>query len=181
MASLGAWPQSAHLLPFSGSPTVTIPVEPAACEALADDARRLIAAFNAAVPGTQPATPSLQGCGYCPFPPQCDPFWAACGADWQPNLLAVAGTVLDTFTTTGGDITLKLSSEAGNAGTEEVVIWNVSPHDHPGVTPARRGSRAAAVSLVADVDRGVFKVPPWGLLCVAEHALQEIAPDTSTA
>ena len=32
-------------------------------------------AYNARVPGSQPATPTAESCGWCPFVGRCDPAW----------------------------------------------------------------------------------------------------------
>ncbi len=97
----GSWPTSAHLLPFSGQP-VEVDVAPEQCEAVAEEAVELLDAFNATVPGHQPANASPGTCGFCPFSARCPALWASCGSSWAPDLVATAGTAHDVFTTVGG-------------------------------------------------------------------------------
>ncbi len=162
----GDWPESAHLLPFSGAP-VDVDVDASACERLAAEAVELLQDFNDAVPGDQPAAPSAQACGYCPFPPNCRAFWSECGASWQQDILAVAGTVTSVFVTASGDVTLRIRAEAGNCAEPEALLWNISVGDHPAIASATEGSFVAAVNLRTDPDRSVFTLPEWGRLALS--------------
>jgi RecB family exonuclease len=161
----GSWPDSAHLLPLTGQ-AVEVNVTADQCESTAREALDLLAKFNAAVPGPQPASPSPGACGYCPYAPRCPEFWSACDPTWSPGLNAVAGVVTKVFRTDNGLVTLTVRPSAGTIDSDEVVLWNIAPHDHSDASLAAPGKRVGAVSLRLDESRGVFVVPPWGSLRV---------------
>jgi RecB family exonuclease len=159
----GSWPATAHLLPFSG-PAVEVQVSAQECTAVADEALTLLDAYNSAAPGAQPPAPAAEACGYCPYAARCTAFWAACDATWRDHLVAAAGTVQSVFQAASGHTTLRLSADGGNAGTDEVVLWNISADEHPQVSEADPGSWAGAVGMHEDTGRGVFTLPPWANL-----------------
>ena len=56
---------------------VTVDVSEPRRRAVIQDALEEMRAFNARVPGAQPARPTPDGCGWCPFVCSCDPAWEA--------------------------------------------------------------------------------------------------------
>jgi hypothetical protein len=72
--ALGRWPNKAMLVSLRQG-VVDVAVEPDACDELAQEAVRLLTAYNALAPGPQPAKPSTEVCLACPVSEHCNAFW----------------------------------------------------------------------------------------------------------
>jgi RecB family exonuclease len=74
----GVWPVRGHLVPLTGEP-VTIDIDPAVAEKLAQSALQQMAEFNECVSKAtrraELATPSISACHYCSYKAHCSAFW----------------------------------------------------------------------------------------------------------
>lgn len=167
--STGQWPETLHLLPLRGAP-VEVDVDPGACKALATEALELLSTFNAACPGPQPASPSLEGCSECPFSARCPDFWGACES-WPEGLLAVRGRAIRILNSELNGVSVELVRESGTVISERVLLRNIDPETHPEVRDTVVGARVAATGLREEKLRGTYRVPPWGHLECQDDAL----------
>jgi hypothetical protein len=162
----GGWPMSAHLFPLQGAP-VEIEVEPPICLAVAAAAREALGAYNATVPGVQPAQPTPEHCRWCPASTICPAFWTACDESWAPAVSAVAGTVTRVFETKLGGLTIYVEPEAGSLGRDTVAIKNISVDVSDSGVEIAVGERVALSGLVPDEKGSGFWVKSGGALTVA--------------
>lgn len=129
-----AWPTRGILIPFEGEP-VDVAIDPGQCEALADDARAALAAYNAAVPGAPPARPAPAACAWCDAAAVCPAFWEACDPDWvAEGVNAGRGPIEFASVTPMGGLTLRFESRQGSLrGVTSVRAIDV--REQPEATP----------------------------------------------
>ncbi len=91
----GQWPVEGRVVAASGQ-TMSVPLEPTACETEADAALAALDDFNSYLASCRPpevlAQPGEEACGDCPFQALCPAFWpwlAAAGSDSLPETAAV--------------------------------------------------------------------------------------------
>lgn len=81
----GVWPTLATIQRLDGS-RLTIDIDPAEAQAIANDLNLAVDAFNAAVaeaPSAEAiASPSAEACEFCEFRAACHPFFASLREDW---------------------------------------------------------------------------------------------------
>jgi CRISPR/Cas system-associated exonuclease Cas4 (RecB family) len=118
----GRWPERAILLRFGGPP-LSIDVDPADCEIVADRAVDALAAYNALIGTVPPASASEATCRYCSYAPRCPAFWDAISPSWVRG--AVRGRVAWAERSAAGGLTVALTDSTGSyEGT--VVIRRLS-------------------------------------------------------
>lgn len=156
----GEWPQKAVLMPLNGPP-IELVINPIQCDALADEAVARLDAYNLAVPGPQPATPSPDACRRCAASCHCPEFWTAYGPAWTTDLIALRGEVADVSLTSLGGITIRVQVEVG-AGGPVAEVHRLREADHPGVSALRIGDTFSAVGLHDGVDGSALYLPSTG-------------------
>ena len=164
-AVTGRWPSQAFLVPLNG-PVVEVLIDQVEATELGDQARQAIAAFNSAAPGHQPAAPSPEACGYCPWTTSCPAFWQACDATWEGTMAAVAGVVRRAAQAEIGGVSLTLEVEVGSVGEQVIAVRNVSPTEHPVAVQITAGDEIALVGLRKLHHSDEFALPAWGRLAV---------------
>jgi hypothetical protein len=164
-AASGSWPTSAHLFPLHGAP-VEIDVDPRLCSELAAQAFDAANVYNAAVPDTPRATPTLEHCRWCPHATVCASFWEACDESWAPWVVAAVGVVTQVFATPLGGITLTLNVEAGSVNEQKIVIKNIDPAVFEDARELNAGDEVAAAGLVADERGSGYWLAAAGLYAV---------------
>lgn len=157
----GEWPDAAELLPLEG-PSVSVSVNPSDCEAVADEAVELLAAYNALVPGEQPATVSSETCPVCPFITRCPAFWGQVSPAWESQVLAVRGTVLAVQTTPLGGVSLAVQIAAGSISKDVINVRNIKPRHHPSAEAVRVGDLVSISGLRLESTRGTFSLSDFG-------------------
>jgi hypothetical protein len=156
----GEWPEKAVLMPLNGPP-IDVAINPIQCDAVADEAVALLHAYNAAVPGPQPATPAPDSCRRCTASCYCPEFWAAYGPNWATDLIALRGTILGLSVTPLGGTTVRVHVEAGARGPV-AEVRRLREADHPGVTALGVGDAFCAVGLQDSVDESTLYLPANG-------------------
>lgn len=153
----GEWPDRAVLMPLNG-PAIDVAVNPIQCDAVADEAVALLHAYNAAVPGPQPATPSPDSCRRCSASCQCPEFWAAYGPNWAAELIALRGKILEVLVTPLGGTTVRVQVGAGARGPV-AEVRRLREADQPGVSALGIGDAFCAVGLQASADESTLYLP----------------------
>lgn len=157
--TLGRWPQRGVLLPVAGA-GIEIPLEPSECEREAADAVALLDTYNGKVQtGVGPeelASPSPQGCRWCPYKVLCQPFWQAVSPEWSGRLdgAAVDGVLAATPTEIHAGVARALSIDVkgGSEPPQRAQIAPLNPDVHPTVTTLVAGDRVRIVGLRARPD-----------------------------
>jgi CRISPR/Cas system-associated exonuclease Cas4 (RecB family) len=161
----GVWPRRGLVMSLVDGIT-EVDVSPRACQEVAANALALLDAYNAVVPGPQPASPSAATCGSCPYATKCGDFWTACGPDWASQMLALQGRVIRHAG--DGPISVWVRPTAGSVSdSREIAIRAIDTLAHPGATALSVGSEVWAVGLLPTADEAVYRLPAYGLLRVA--------------
>lgn len=138
----GSLPDHAWLVPLKG-PLLEVAVAEPESRLVADELLDQLEAYNELAPGPQPASPSVEACGWCPHAGTCPDFWLACRADWAPRMLAVRGVVTQAQHTLIGGVTLFLDVRGGSVEHDRVSIRGISPSEHPGAGVLEPGRQVA--------------------------------------
>ena len=162
-AASGRWPSRAFLVPLNG-PLVEVPIARPQAIALGEEADEALDRFNSVAPGTQPAHPSPETCGYCPWTTRCPTFWESAGAWEVDSLAAAAGVVTSAVHAKFGGVTVGLDVETGSVPAGPIAVLNVSPKEHPAAAEMRPGDEMAAVGLRRLRQDDEFALPAWGQL-----------------
>jgi hypothetical protein len=105
------------------------------------------AAFNARVPGAQPATPSVESCGWCPFVGRCGAAWEALGSGAMERIGwgdAIRGTVAGpVMSSASGHAAIPVDAQSGTI-CGPITIIDVPASAVVGLTV---GARVSAWSL----------------------------------
>lgn len=156
---LGWWPLRGILLPLAGA-GVEVALEPSECEREATEAVALLDAYNGKVRiGAAPgefASPSPQGCRWCPYKLLCPAFWQAASPDWSGQLdgAAVEGVLAEAPSVihAGAARAVALDIQAGSELRRRARIAPLNPAAHPAVTTLVAGERVRLVGLRARAD-----------------------------
>ncbi len=156
---LGWWPMRGVVLPLAGA-GVEIVLDPSECAREATEAVALLDTYNAKVrPGAAPeelASPSPQGCRWCPYKLLCPAFWPAASPEWSGLLdgAAVEGVLVDAPSVihVGAARAIALSIGAGSEAGRRAEIAPLNPVAHPVVTTLTAGERVRLVGLRARSD-----------------------------
>lgn len=141
----GDWPDRLVLATFTG-PFVEVEMDAEAAMSAGADALRRLDEYESRVPGQQPARPSPDACGWCPFAAECDAFWGAYADDWRPRLVAVRGEVA-WVQRDESRLTFAIGSASEGA---EIVVRGVGLDEHPGLTDVAVGEGIRVVGLRPD-------------------------------
>jgi hypothetical protein len=155
----GLWPSNVYLIPLEGS-EAELSVDPQQSEQVALEARDALAAYNAAVPGAQPANPSEIECRYCPYATRCEAFWAR-SATWT-DLTSVRGRIIRVARGQVPAVTIEVEVPNDAPPGESVIIRSIGIYEHPAVDQAAVGLSASAVGLIEEANRGTFRIAAWG-------------------
>ncbi len=156
---LGWWPTRGVILPLAGA-GVEILLDPSECAREATDAVALLDTYNSKVrAGAAPdelASPSPQGCRWCPYKLLCPAFWAAVSPEWSGLLdgAAVEGVLAEAPAVihAGAARAVALSVRAGSEARPQAEIAPLNPAAHPVVTTLAAGERVRLVGLRARPD-----------------------------
>lgn len=102
---------------------IEVPVDAAAIESVMLKARTARDAFNARVPGAQPAKPDPTTCRWCSFKVQCDAYWAELSPGWADLMgsHSVSGKVVTVQESKVGLVAVRMSGVVGTDGECDVV------------------------------------------------------------
>lgn len=164
-AAGGRWPSRAFLVPLNG-PLVEIPLDQATAAGLGEQARQAIESFNSVAPNTQPAAPSPETCGYCPWMTSCSAFWQAADAWGEDSLAAAGGVVRSAAHAQFGGVTMVLDVQTGSVRAEVIAVLNVSPKEHSAAAQLKAGDEVALVGLRRLQHNDEFALPAWGELAI---------------
>ncbi|HEX9641798.1 MAG TPA: PD-(D/E)XK nuclease family protein [Candidatus Krumholzibacteria bacterium] len=156
---LGWWPLRGILLPLAGA-GVEVALEPSECEREATEAVALLDAYNGKVrTGAAPsafASPSPQGCRWCPYKLLCPAFWKAALPEWSGQLdgAAVEGVLAEAPSAihAGAARAVALDIQAGSESRRRAQIAPLNPATHPGVITLAAGDHVRLVGLRARPD-----------------------------
>lgn len=157
--TLGWWPQYGILLPLGGA-GVEVALEPSECEREANEALALLNSYEARLRGASApadlASPSPNGCRWCPFKLVCPPFWHTAAPSWSGELdgASVEGVVVEkpAMTHGGAARAMSLEIQAGSEVPRRAQIAPLNPTTHPAVTALAAGDRVRLVGLRARAD-----------------------------
>jgi RecB family exonuclease len=160
---LGRWPSRGVLLPLDGPP-VNVHVDPESSEAVAEDARRTLTAFQALSLGAQPARPSPAACRFCPHAASCSPFADSLSPDWAAELLACIGIVQAVEGSRRGGFAVSVEIAAGSL--DEMLVWIVRvPADSlPDSAEALVGTRIVALGLAPTGQKATYRLTGQSVL-----------------
>jgi RecB family exonuclease len=160
---LDRWPSRGVLIPLDGPP-VYVDVDPDASEAVADDARATLSAFQALSLGAQPARPSPAACRFCPYAAACSPFAGALSTGWAEELLACVGVVQAIEGSRRGGFAISVEVAAGSL--EETLVWIVRiPADSlPDSAGTLVGTRIAALGLAPTGQSATYRLTSQSIL-----------------
>jgi RecB family exonuclease len=153
---LGWWPLRGVLIPLAGG-AVEVGLEPSECEREAIEAVALLDAYNEKVRGDAAcedfASPSPQGCKWCPYKILCPSFWRAASPAWSGQLdgAAVEGVLADAPGVIHGGAAraVALDIQAGSEARRRAQIAPLNPAAHPVVTTLAMGERVRLIGLRA--------------------------------
>lgn len=156
---LGWWPLRGLLLPLAGA-GVEVALDPSDCAREATEAVALLDAYNGKVrAGAAPeefASPSPQGCRWCPYKVLCPVFWQAALPQWSGQLdgAAVEGVLAEAPSAihAGAARAVALDIQAGSEARRRAQIAPLNPAAHPVVTTLASGERVRLVGLRARPD-----------------------------
>lgn len=157
--TLGWWPQYGILLPLGGA-GIEVALEPSECEREANEALALLSSYEArlqeaSVPADL-ASPSPNGCRWCPFKFVCPSFWQTASPSWSGELegASVEGVVVEkpAMTHGGAARAMTLDIQAGSEIPRRAQITPLNPGTHPTVTALAAGDRVRLVGLRARAD-----------------------------
>jgi RecB family exonuclease len=145
-AESGSLPDHAWLVPLKGAP-LDVPVAEQDCDAVSEELLQALEGYNERAPGPQPASPSADSCGWCPYAGVCPGFWAACGEDWAHRLLALRGVVTHAQRAVIGGVTVSVEVKGGSVAHGRVSIRGISLVDQPEAALLEPGARVAVRGL----------------------------------
>jgi hypothetical protein len=156
---LGWWPQRGVLLPLGGA-GVEVELEPSECEQEANEAIALLesyqGALGAAAAPEELASPSPQGCRWCPYKLVCSSFWRASTPAWSGQLdgAAVEGVVVEkpAVIHAGAARAVAVEIQAGSEVLRRAQIAPLSLATHPAAAVLAAGDRIRLVGLRARPD-----------------------------
>lgn len=150
--TLGWWPQRGLILPLLGT-GVEITLEPADCQGEAMEAVTLLGCYNAKVRlGTEPevfASPSPQGCSWCPYKIMCPLFWKRASPGWQLDGAAIEGVLTETPQAIHGGAAeaISIDIQAGNESCSRVQIAPLNLAVHMNAAKVFAGDRVRLIGL----------------------------------
>lgn len=156
---MGWWPKRGVLLPLAGA-AVEVVLDPLECEREANEAIGLLDSYEqhrsrAATP-EELASPTPNGCRWCPFKLVCRSFWLAATPDWSRHLdgAAIEGIVLDSPAVihAGAARAVSIEIHAGSEALRRAVIAPLNPTAHPAVTVLSAGDLVRLVGLRVRAD-----------------------------
>ena len=156
---LGWWPLRGLLLPLAGA-GIEVALDPLECAREATEAVALLDAYNGKVrAGAAPeefASPSPQGCRWCPYKLLCPAFWQTALPEWSGQLdgAAVEGVLAEAPRAihAGAARAVALDIQAGSEARRRAQIAPLNPAAHPGVKTLAAGDRVRLVGLRARRD-----------------------------
>ena len=156
---LGWWPKRGVLLPLGGA-GVEVALDSSECEREANEAVGLLDSYeqkrHAAAKPEDLASPSPNGCRWCPFKLVCPSFWLSSTSDWSGQLdgAAIEGAILDppAVIHAGAARAVAVEIKAGSETLRRAQIAPLSPTSHPAVTVLAAGDRVRLVGLRARAD-----------------------------
>ena len=156
---LGWWPLRGLLLPLAGA-GIEVALDPLECAREATEAVALLDAYNGKVrAGAAPeefASPSPQGCRWCPYKLLCPAFWQTALQEWSGQLdgAAVEGVLAEAPSAihAGAARAVALDIHAGSEARRRAQIAPLNPAAHPGVITLAAGDRVRLVGLRARRD-----------------------------
>lgn len=180
---LGWWPLRGLLLPLAGA-GVEVALEPSECEREATEAVALLNIYNGKVrAGAAPeafASPSPQGCRWCPYKLLCPAFWQAASPDWSGQLdgAAVEGVLAEAPSVihAGAARAVALDIQAGSEGRRRAQVAPLNPATHAAVTTLAAGERLRIVGLRARPDGVLAPTQRTVLARVADLPAVTLAP-----
>lgn len=141
--TVGRWPDRLEIVPIQGE-SVIVEFEPAACNALLDEATRTLREIEKTVAtagadyAERLATPSPQACGFCLYRPACQPYAdASAASDQEPPWPIDTWGIVDRVVTLGnGRKMVVMHDEDG-----EFAIRGLSsePSRHPALNQLNQG------------------------------------------
>jgi hypothetical protein len=157
--NLGWWPERGVLLPLGGA-GVEVALDPSECEREANEAIGLLDTYEAkrraAATPEEMASPTPNGCRWCPFKLVCPAFWSASTPDWSGQLdgAAIEGVVLEQPTVIHAGVAraVAVAIQAGSEMRRRAQIAPLNPTTHPAVTVLAAGDRVRFVGLRARAD-----------------------------
>jgi hypothetical protein len=152
--TLGWWPKRGVLLPLGGS-GVEVALEPSECEREVSEAIILLDSYEGklrtATAPTDFATPSADGCRWCPYKIICPAFWQASSPAWSGQLdgAAVEGSLAGepALIHAGAARGISVNIQAGSEERRRIHIAPLNPNTHPPVTRLANGDRVRLVGL----------------------------------
>jgi hypothetical protein len=191
-ANLGWWPLRGLLLPLAGA-GIEVALDPLECAREATEAVALLDAYNGKVSaGAAPeefASPSPQGCRWCPYKLLCAAFWQTALPEWSGQLdgAAVEGVLAEAPTVihAGAARAVALDIQAGSEARRRAQIAPLNPAVHLGVITLAAGDGVRLVGLRARRD-GVLVPGERTVMCridevpivTTDRQLQDIQRDT---
>jgi hypothetical protein len=156
---LGWWPLRGLLLPVAGA-GIEVPLDASECVREAAEAVGLLDAYNRKVRGgaapEEFASPSPQGCRWCPYKLLCPAFWQTALPDWSGQLdgAAVEGVLAEAPSAihAGAARAVALDLQAGSEARCRAQIAPLNPIAHPAVITLAAGDRVRLVGLRARPD-----------------------------
>jgi len=156
---LGWWPRVGLLLPLAGA-GIEVALDPFECAREAAEAVALLDAYNRKVSaGAAPeefASPSPQGCRWCPYKLLCPAFWQTALPEWSGQLdgAAVEGVLADAPNAihAGAARAIALDIHAGSEVRRRAQIAPLNVAVHAGVTALAAGDRVRLVGIRARPD-----------------------------
>lgn len=175
---LGWWPLRGLLLPLAGA-GIEVELDPLECAREATEAVELLDAYNLKVSaGAVPeefASPSPQGCRWCPYKLLCPAFWQTALPEWSGQLdgAAVEGVLVEAPSAihAGAARAVAVNIQAGSEARRRAQIAPLNPAAHPGVITFAAGDRVRLVGL---------RVRPDGLLAPAQRTVLARVADLPT-
>lgn len=168
--AVGVWPSRAVLISLREG-SVEVDVDRDVCEAIAHEALALLDAYDAVVPGRQPARPEPSVCVRCPVAAWCDSFWSTITPNWSTDPAwrgeALRGRVSSAPEHSAvGLSALRVIVEQGSLNPGETLVAGVP---QPLAEALEPGAPVAAVGLLADARSGQLRVGDWGRLIIEKE------------
>ncbi len=173
------------LMPMNGA-AVEIKLDPVECETEATEAIALLDRYNEVLLAKDAprrlASPSPQGCRWCPFQTICPAFWDAVSPTWSSELKSVvlAGALtapLQTLHT--GAFSMPVKIDAGTLMPSVVEVAPVDPRVAGILGDAPAGTRLRAIGLSTRLDGSVAQTKRTVIMKEAD--VPEIIAEPSSA
>ena len=152
----GIWPSRAVLMPLDSEP-VDVDVNQPECEALADQGRALLAAYNSRVPGAQPPNVQPSTCTWCDFAVSCGAFWQVADSEWPGPARSVTGIVRHVWRSALGDVTLGIQADGGTVEAGDVTVRGLNAAALPAVLDLQEEQCVCLTCLRSEPDRGTLR------------------------